>query len=166
MLDPARIQMAAQDYQDENQRFRRFLKSRADPDELDRHFSDLHKELFAGYDCCQCANCCREYSVSLEDDEAAPIATFLGLATDDFISKYLTPSAGGYEIKAPCAFLGVDGKCGIQECKPAECREFPYTDKPDRIISLLGVMSFAETCPVVFEIVQRLKEIYRFRGRD
>jgi hypothetical protein len=48
---------------------------------------------------------------------------------------------------------------------PDECRGYPYTDKPDRIWSLFGVIEFVETCPVVFEIVQRLKEIYGFRSR-
>lgn len=74
-------------------------------------------------------------------------------------------SIEGYEIEAPCCFLNRDGKCSIQDCKPTQCRDFPYTDKPDRIESLLGVMSFVEECPVVFEIVERLKIEYSFKPR-
>jgi hypothetical protein len=53
----------------------------------------------------------------------------------------------------------------IEECKPKTCKEFPHTNKPERLWSLLGVLSFAEICPVVFEILERLKQIYRFKTR-
>ena len=61
--------------------------------------------------------------------------------------------------------MGEDGRCVIEECKPAECISFPHTDKPDRLSCLLGVLSFAEECPVVFEILERLKAIYGFDRR-
>ena len=144
------------------------MKGHADSDELDRQFLELHNELFEGYDCCKCANCCKAYNVAVEEAEVGPIAAFLGIAPEDFVKNHLTrvDEAGEEKenvIKAPCCFLKPDGKCQIQECKPAECRGFPYTNKPDRLSSLLGVVDFAGQCPVVFEILQRLKKIYRFR---
>lgn len=66
---------------------------------------EIHNELFAGYDCCKCNNCCRVYSTSLAESEINLIAAFL------------------------------------------------------------GIVSFAEVCPAVFEILERLKGIYRFRAR-
>ena len=59
MIEPSKIKETAKRYEDENLQFRSFLKNRADYDELDKQFLDLHNELFAGYDCCKCANCCR-----------------------------------------------------------------------------------------------------------
>lgn len=163
MLAPSAVHAAARKLETENLRFRSFLKNHADSDELDRQFSALHNELFSGYDCCKCGNCCRAYSTVLPEDEITSIATFIGLTKQEFMSQYLVQEVDGYELKTPCRFLNVDGRCQIQNCKPAECIGFPYTDKPDRLESLLGIMSFAEECPVVFEIIERLKGIYRFR---
>ena len=165
MIEPSRLEAAARLYEDDNYKFRLFLKNRADPDELDRRFAALHNELFADYDCCQCHNCCERYSVELTGEDAERIAGFLGLGKEAFVQEYAGDAEDGYEIKPPCPFLEPDGKCRIQSCKPEECREYPFTDRPDRIGSLYGVMEFAEVCPVVFEIVQRLKAIYGFRSR-
>ena len=163
MIEPSQVSAAAKKRGNENTQFRTFLKCNADSDELDRQFLELHNELFAGYDCCKCNNCCREYSTMLQDGEVNSIAAFLGLTRQEFTAKHLSQSAEGYEIKAPCCFLNENSACAIQDCKPAECRDFPHTDKPERLFSLLGVLSFTEVCPVVFEILERLKGIYRFR---
>jgi len=163
MIEPSKVNAAAIEREEENLKFRRFLKSRADEDELDRQFLELHNELFLGYDCCKCNNCCRAYDTSVREEEVDSIAAFLGLTRQDFTERYLTQTIEGYEIKAPCCFLNEDGTCAIQACKPAECKEFPHTDKPDRMGSLLGIVSFAEECPVVYEILERLKKIYHFK---
>jgi len=129
----------------------------------------LHNELFADYDCCKCANCCRAYSIILDDDDIRAVSQHLGQAKDDFIREYLEESdfdESNYKLKAqPCIFLCDDGKCQIQDVKPAECKGFPFTDQPERLFSLLSVVGFAEECPVVFEILERLKKIYRFKRK-
>ena len=165
MIEPSKMKEAAKRYSDENYKFRRFLKNRADPDQLDRRFAALHNELFVGYDCCQCRNCCERYTVELTDEDAERIATFLGLGKEAFVLEYAGDIGDRYEIKPPCPFLERDGKCRVQPCKPEECQGYPYTDQPDRLGSLYGVMEFAEVCPVVFEIVQRLKDMYGFKSR-
>lgn len=165
MIKPSEINAIAQKHENENLKFRSFLKNRANPDVLDMQFLELHNELFSSYDCCQCANCCKAYSTTLQEYEIAPIADHHGLSKQDFAKKYLAEAVGGYEIKAPCPFLTASGKCTIQACKPEECRGFPHTDKPERLESLLGIVMFAEQCPVVFEMLERLKRIYGFRKR-
>lgn len=147
----------------ENLRFRAFLKNHAAGEELDRQFLRLHNELFAEYNCCKCGNCCKAYSTTLSEHEVGSIATFLGLSRQEVFEKYLSETTEGCEIKAPCGFLNANGACAIQECKPDECRQFPYTNKPGRLESLLGIVSFAEECPVVFEIIERFKDTYHFR---
>ena len=163
MIAPSKVNAAAKKLEKENMRFRSFLKNHADYDELDQQFLGLHNELFAGYDCCKCNNCCRAYSTTIQEYEFDSIAGFLGLTKQDFLQKHLVQTSEGYEIKSPCSFLNENGECAIQACKPEECRDFPHTDKPDRLGSLLGIVSFAEECPVVFEMLERLKDIYRFR---
>ena len=165
MISPRDVRAAAEKLEDENLRFRTFLKTHADPDELDLQFFALHSEFFAGYDCCQCGNCCRAYSTSLSEEEIASISAYLGMTRQKFLEDCLIRGRDGLELPAPCRFLDMDGRCRIQDCKPEECRGFPYTDRLDRLSSLYSVLSAAEVCPVVFEILERLKEMYHFRKR-
>lgn len=164
MIEPQRLKETAQRYENENIKFRTYLKNRAKPKDLDRHFAALHKELFAEYDCCTCNNCCRQYAVFLTNEDAERIAGFLRLSPEDFRQNYLQECEDGYSIEPPCPFLEQDGKCRVQECKPVECLDFPYTDKPDRFGSLYSVIEFAQSCPVVFELIHRLKRLYGFRS--
>ena len=169
MISPSKINAIAAKYEDENYDFRRFLKERANRKTLDAQFLKLHNELFAGHDCCKCNNCCRAYDVVLDNNDIKRISQHLGQTKDEFMREHLEKSEYDpdcYKInKQPCTFLCADGKCSINEVKPAECKGFPFTDHPDRLSSMLGIVSFAEECPVVFEILQRLKKIYRFRYR-
>ncbi|MCL1848090.1 MAG: YkgJ family cysteine cluster protein [Clostridiales bacterium] len=166
MIDPAEVFDAANAKAEENAAFRAFLKAHADGDELDRHFHQLHEELFAGYDCCGCNNCCSIYAVAVREDEAEAIAGFLGMRTQAFAERYLFKlTTGGYGIESPCPFLLPDGKCLVHECKPAVCRNYPNTNKPDRLSNLLHMVSIAEECPVVYEMMERLKAIYHFSIR-
>lgn len=59
MIHPDKIGMEAKKREDENYKFRSFLKGHADEEELDKQFLRLHKELFADYDCNKCRNCCK-----------------------------------------------------------------------------------------------------------
>ena len=121
MLAPKDVPAAAAKLEDENLRFRTFLKIHADPDELDQQFLALHRELFAGYDCCQCGNCCRRYSTILSEEEIDVISAYLGMTRQKFLEDCLIRGRDGLELPAPCRFLDMDGRCWIQECKPEEC---------------------------------------------
>jgi Fe-S-cluster containining protein len=136
MISPAGVTAVVQKLEAENLKFRTFLRSRVNDDELDAHFRRLHTELFADYDCCACTNCCKEYTILIGADEVSPVARYLGTSDGEFIAEYLTENVnpdeneGEYKFKAsPCAFLGEDGRCEVQECKPSVCRDYPYTDK-------------------------------------
>lgn len=163
MILPKDVQEAALKHEAENYRFRRFLKSHADEKVLDKQIHELHEELFAAYDCSQCRNCCRSYDVSLEAGEIAAIAAAKGLTPAALCAQYLTEGLLGYEIKKPCPFLRNDGTCEVESCKPAECSGYPYTDRPDRMESLLNIVASAEVCPIVYEMLERLKDTYHFR---
>jgi Fe-S-cluster containining protein len=169
MIEPKNIKEISKKYADKNIKFRTFLKNRADSDELDQQFRDLHNEIFVRdeYDCCKCANCCRLYDTRIEQKDIPAIAEYLGQKESGFIEKYLTQDEeeeGVFIVKdKPCSFLGADGKCRIYRVRPLVCRDFPHTDTPDRLFSLMGIIDSAEDCPVVFEIIERLKQIYCFR---
>ena len=166
LVEPSEVSAVAAKRMDSNMRFRTYLRNHADCDKLDSQFAALHKELFSSYDCCQCHNCCEAYQVILEEGEAKAIAGFLGQSEGAFIDAYLAKAEDGYEIRGkPCPFLCADGRCRIQECKPSSCKGYPFMDQPDRMGSLYGVLEFSEVCPIVLEILERLKQLYRFRDR-
>jgi Fe-S-cluster containining protein len=164
MISPSQVKDKALKFKEQNLDFRSFLKIRADSRKLDEQFQNLHTELFARYDCTKCNNCCKSYPISLKADEIKVIAQFLEQREDDFIVAYLRKYEDGYIIReSPCIFLSQDGRCLIQSCKPAACQGYPYTDKPNRLSSMFSIIESAEVCPVVFEILKRLKAIYHFR---
>jgi len=171
VIEPSEIKEAYKKSADQNAKFRIFLKNNAVDYELDAHFRRLHREIFSEYDCCKCSNCCKLYDILVDESDIKIISKHLDLAENDFIEKYLTDSAHDGEYieyimkDKPCCFLDADGKCRIYESRPSVCRDFPYTDEPYRLYNMSSVLSFSEECPVVFEIIERLKKIYKYKER-
>ena len=167
MIEPSKVEEAFKRVEKENYDFRVYLKRHADINELDEQFHQLHKELFSGYDCSKCRNCCKEYSASFEEDELETVAAFLEMTKEDFLGRYIKESIPGeYQLNVrPCCFLKENGECQIEACKPASCRDYPFTDRSERLFSLLNIVASSEVCPVVFEMLERLKQIYGFRRR-
>ena len=163
MFKPDEIVEKAKKRERQNLRFRTWLKNHADAEELDARFKAFHEKLFADYDCTQCWNCCRMYRTTVQPSEMEKIAECLGITVFELNEQYLLHEEDYYAFPAPCPMLQEDGKCRINDVKPEECCGFPYTDKPDRYWSLYGMMEYAGICPVVYEIIERLKQIYRFR---
>lgn len=58
VIEPSKIKEEFEKIESENYKFRTYLKNRADIDELDDQFLELHNELFKNYDCSKCRNCC------------------------------------------------------------------------------------------------------------
>ena len=93
------------------------------------------------------------------------IAMYLGISQKQFIKDYgiSKDEDGDLVLNAPCKLLLNNGECSVEKVKPQTCREFPHTDKPNRMSSLLGILASASVCPIVFEILERLKKVYGFR---
>ena len=64
-----------------------------------------------------------------------------------------------------CDFLQEDGNCKLGNCKLDSCKKYPYTDQPERLCSLLGMLDTVSICPVAFEMFERLKKEYGFKRR-
>ena len=166
MLRPSQVSFYAKKAEKKNQQFRTWLKTHVDPDELDKQFLELHNELFSDYDCSRCRNCCKEYRGSIPEEDLERDATFLHVSVDEFKNKYLKESLedGGYSTRnVPCDFLDENCNCILGDCIPQSCVDFPYTDKPDRMGSLLSFLGAVSVCPVAYEICERLKGYYGFR---
>lgn len=163
MIAPDRIAEAGKRRERQNMCFRSWLKSHVDEEKLDADFLALHKELFAGYDCAACRNCCRAFTVPVRDEELSAVAAAVEMTPEAFREAYLSPDDDLMVMPAPCPLLKEDGGCRAAACKPEDCRGFPFTDRPDRMGSLWGIVGFASVCPVVYEMLERLKDMYRFR---
>ena len=50
MINPAEVSVRAREKEDENMKFRIFLKNNADEETLDKQFLNLHQELFSGWE--------------------------------------------------------------------------------------------------------------------
>ena len=156
MILPDKVRAEAKKKENENFKFRTFLKCHADEDKLDRQFLRLHKEFFADYDCSKCRNCCKMYKGSIPVEDIDRDAQYLEITSEQFIGIYLEKEDYGinYQTKhKPCDFLQEDGNCKLGDCKP------------ERLSSLLSILDTIEICPVAFEIFERLKEEYRIRLR-
>lgn len=166
MIDLDRIEEEAWKKEEENYEFRRFLKRHVNAEELDKKFLKLHEELFAEYDCSKCRNCCKMYKGSIPQEDIEKDAEYLGLKPAQLIRLFLEKQEYEnvyYTKNKPCDFLLPDGNCKLGECKPEGCKKYPYTDQPDRLGHLLGMLGDVEVCPILFEMFERLKAEYNFK---
>lgn len=70
-FDLVQIRLQAEEKEDENDRFRLFLKSKCHlkPEEIDECVFAATRRVWAGIDCTQCANCCREVHPTFSEEE-------------------------------------------------------------------------------------------------
>ena len=132
MIAPDKVQIEAKKRENENFKFRTYLKSHADEEDFEKD------------------------------------AEYLGITTEQFVEFFLEKARFdvGYQTKhKPCDFLMEDGNCKLGECRPDNCKKYPYTNQPERLFSLLGFLDTVSICPVAFEIFERLKKEYGFRAR-
>ena len=69
MIHPKKLKREAKKKEEENFKFRSFLKGHADAEELDKQFLRLHEELFSNYDCSRCRNCCKMYKGNIPKED-------------------------------------------------------------------------------------------------
>jgi hypothetical protein len=166
MIDPKNFPQASEKVEEENWLFRSFLKGQ-DSEEIDETVHYLHEKLFEQIDCVACSNCCKNTSTGLENEDIKRISKYLGVNDKEFINKYLTKNKSGRWVldSRPCKFLTANG-CSIYEVRPRACREYPHTNKPEFISRSIIMIENASVCPVVFEILEKLKSKYSEGFKD
>ncbi len=155
-----------------NREFRAFIKGRCTmPDEeLDRLVARMTDEVRAGVDCAACARCCRELAPMFGDGDRQRLARRLKMTVEQFKGRCLVyeedADGRGWRMKAmPCLFLE-GGRCSVYEDRPVECREYPYLDKGNFSCRMLTILERTFTCPIVYEVLERLKEHFGFARID
>lgn len=164
-VTPQNVGRLSEEKAEQNLRFRHFLKeSPLTPDQLDRLVLAATDEVWAGVDCTRCANCCKQACIVLDQQDVGRLATHLGVSGEVLIQSYLEPEedpdqAGErWQMRlSPCPFLK-DNRCSVYEARPAVCGRYPYLHEPDFVFRMLGTIERAETCPIVFEVLERMKD--------
>ena len=163
-IDLVQIRSLAQRKEDENWRFRTFLKGRCklESEELDEMVFAATQRVWAGIDCTTCANCCHELKPSFSASDIERLAQRFGMEQQQVIERWMEPTEdrdeNPWQIRTtPCPFL-VDRRCSIYEDRPADCQGYPYLDKPEFRSRLIGMLGRVEVCPIVYEVVEELKD--------
>lgn len=127
--------------------------------DLDDTIHALHEEVFEEINCLDCANCCRSLGPRITDRDIEKIASALRIKSHEVVANYLRiDEDNDYVFKSmPCPFLMTDNYCSIYENRPKACREYPHTDRKKFFQIHQLTIRNSQTCPAVFEILDRLK---------
>jgi len=158
----SKIKQNASKRENENFRFRALLKSK-DSDKVDEIVHQLHKEITQQIDCTLCGNCCIQLKPRLNEKDIVELAQLENISSEKYMEDYCEKDFGDIYLKnIPCRY--VEGKkCSIYENRPVQCRKFPYTDEEGFISRSLGMINFYEICPIVYNLMERLKVEMRFQ---
>ncbi|MDF1520522.1 MAG: YkgJ family cysteine cluster protein [Brevefilum sp.] len=148
--------------ENENWQFRLFLK-RLDMDsrDVDAIVHRINEEVTSKIDCTECANCCKEIYMSMDQAEIVDFADGLNISAEQLLTQYLVKNKEEPSkmkvAELPCPFLK-NNRCTNYNHRPKECRSYPHLHKKDFIFRLFGVMSNYGRCPIVFNVYEQLKK--------
>jgi Fe-S-cluster containining protein len=166
VTDLKKIKSIAAEKEVENDRFKIFLKQR-DAVAIDTIVHQLNETITPQIDCTQCGNCCKSLMINVTITETDSLAAKLNMSLQDVKEKYIEESEQGQLIMntIPCHFLA-GTSCSIYENRFNECREFPHLHKPNFTGRLFGTLMHYEMCPIIFNVVEQLKEAVSFTSID
>ncbi|RIJ49379.1 YkgJ family cysteine cluster protein [Maribellus luteus] len=159
---PEELKLLTDKTRGETAAFLKKLKKKK-PKDLDDFVQGLHIDAFAQFNCLDCANCCKTIGPRLIDKDVERLAKHLKMKASDFMEQYIRVDEDGDMVfrDNPCPFLMPDNYCMVYENRPRACREYPHTDRK-RFYQILQLSHLnCETCPVVYEIIEELKQKQR-----
>lgn len=157
--DPQRVEQLAEQREEDNWAFRRFIKWQLDMDdqELDALVAEITDQVREHINCQECGNCCR-LRPDLNEEDVERIAAYLGLSRQEFLDQYATTGQDGQLriARTPCPFLE-SKRCTIQEVRPLSCRDYPFLYRDGFRSRTIGVISNSFICPIVYNVLEELK---------
>ncbi len=138
-----------------------FAKNKKRLMKMDKEIQAIHREVSAEIDCLACGNCCRSLGPMILPNDVDQLSKLLRIKPSVFIEKYLRTDEDGDMVfqSMPCPFLGSDNYCAVYENRPKACREYPHTNRKNFYQIYALSIKNASTCPIVFNVLERLKEL-------
>ncbi len=166
LTDLVQIRIEGEKKRGDNERFRRFMKSR---DHSDRILRRIGEEVEGQIDCTVCANCCRVATVTVSERDVERLAKFLRTSPQKFLNDYAAESEEeGVILKRSdatgCVFL--DGNsCTVYEARPETCQRFPNVVRGNGSIAsrMWQFIDRACYCPIVYNSLEAFKAELGFR---
>jgi Fe-S-cluster containining protein len=171
ITDLVQIRRLGEHQRERNLRFRKWMKSHT---YVERQFRKAAQEVEESIDCRQCAECCRVTEVKLAGRDVAKLARFLRISEREFLEKHTALDDQGapilVRVKAAggshaCEFLqGND--CSVYEARPANCERFPHLLRGAGSLEsrMWDFVDRATYCPIVYNWMEAVKALTRFRG--
>ena len=146
----------------ENIRFKSFLQQ-SDNKLIDSLVQELNAVVEAQIDCTLCGNCCKTLMINVTEQEADDLASHKKQSRVEFDRQYLEKSTHGMMLMntIPCPFLQ-ENICSVYKHRFAGCREFPGLHLPEFTGRLFSVFMHYGRCPIIFNVVEQLKEAVAF----
>jgi uncharacterized protein len=166
ITDLVQIELLGEKKRQENESFRRHLKSRDHSDRILRRIAEGIEEQI---DCTVCANCCRVATVKLAERDTERLAKVLGMSERQFLAEYTVEDKDEGRIlrrsdETGCVFL--EGKnCTIYDDRPDTCRRFPHMVRGQGSITsrMWEFIDRACYCPIVYNSLEAFKVETKFR---
>ena len=104
--DSKKIKKLAKEKEDENWRFRTFLKV-YDINNLDSIVHKLFRQFSKTIDCTTCGNCCKEIKPSFKKTDIEKLSKSLNITPDKFITNYVEKDEDGENVlkQTPCPWI-------------------------------------------------------------
>jgi Fe-S-cluster containining protein len=154
--DPQVLKQIFPQVLEENKKFRKYLRNFSSA-QIDPQVQRIYAEVSADIDCTQCGNCCKKLEPGLTHDEARELAACKGMKHEDFLAAHVLQENDelAYLKAKPCFFLS-QNKCSIYLQRPASCADYPHLNKANFKYNR-NVWINAEICPIVYNVLERLK---------
>ena len=165
LTDLVQIRRLGEQKRDENQRFRRHLKTH---NFVERKLRVIGQIIEDQIDCTVCANCCRVATVKLQERDIEKLAKFLRIKPQQFIRDYTMESEEEGRIlkrtESGCVFLS-GTECTVYEARPAACQAFPNVVRGNGSIPsrMWQFVDRATYCPIVYNWIEAVKVETGFR---
>lgn len=160
--DLEKIKLIGEKKEDENWKFRSYLKGLdIEEQDLDKIVHKINDDVTSQIDCTKCANCCKVFDPTLDEDDVVKFSSSLNMNIDEFKTAYLIESKEEMDCynfnTVPCPFLK-DNKCTNYENRPKVCVSYPHLHKKEFWTRLMGVVQNYSVCPIVFNVCEQLKK--------
>jgi Fe-S-cluster containining protein len=166
ITDLVQIKMLGEKKREENQRFRKHMKSR---DHSDRILRRIGEEVEAQIDCLACANCCRVATAKVAERDIERLAKALRIKPARFLADYTIESEEEGRVlkrdrKTGCVFLN-GNECTVYDDRPESCQKFPHVVRGNGSIQsrMWEFVDRASYCPIVYNSLEAFKDELKFQ---